>query len=112
MIAYTQNELVSATEISKQFGEYISKVKTELLNKISVLKNNKLNAVILSVEEYDRMSLAMIKLEELKLYQTVQERLKTPKSNYLMGDDVLNNLTIEKHDKMKVYEKAEERIVK
>ena len=49
MVAYTQNELVSATEISKQFGEYISKVKNGLVDKIGVLKNNKLNAVILSV---------------------------------------------------------------
>ena len=28
-----------------------------------------------------------------------------------MGDDVLNNLAIGKHDKMEVYEKAEERKV-
>ena len=41
MLAYTQNELVSATEISKQFGEYISKVKNGLLDKIGILKNNK-----------------------------------------------------------------------
>ncbi len=33
MVAYTQNELVSATEISKQFGEYISKVKNGLVHK-------------------------------------------------------------------------------
>ena len=88
MVAYQQNELVSATEISKQFGEYISKVKNGLLNKIGILKNNKLNAVILSVEEYERMVLAVKQLEELELYQTVQERLKTPKSEYLDGDDV------------------------
>ena len=92
MVAYQQNELVSATEISKQFGEYISKVKNGLLNKIGILKNNKLNAVIVSVEEYERMSLAVIKLEELELYQTVQTRLKTPKSDYIDGDDVLKNL--------------------
>ena len=92
MVAYQQNELVSATEISKQFGEYISKVKSGLLNKIGILKNNKLNAVILSVEEYERMSLAVIRLEELELYQTVQERLKTPKEEYLNGDAVLKNL--------------------
>ena len=92
MVAYTQNELVSATEISKQFGEYISKVKNGLLNKIGILKNNKLNAVIVSVEEYERMSLALIKLEELELYQTLQERIKTPKTEYLDGDNVLKNL--------------------
>jgi len=89
MVAYTQHELVSATELSKQFGEYISKVKNGLLSKIGILKNNKLNAVILSVEEYERMSMAMMELEELKLYQT-----------------------IEKRDKMEVYEKARERVEK
>ena len=92
MIAYQQQELVSATEISKQFGEYISKVKNGLLDKIGILKNNKLNAVIVSVEEYERMSMAVMRLEELELYQTVQERLKTPKSEYLDGDDVLKEL--------------------
>lgn len=92
MVAYTQNELVSATEISKQFGEYVSKVKNGLLNKIGILKNNKLNAVILSVEEYERMSMATIKLEELELYQTIQERLKTPAADYLDGNNILKNL--------------------
>jgi len=92
MVAYRQNELVSATELSKQFGEYISKVKNGLLSKIGILKNNKLNAVILSVEEYERMSLAMMRLEELELYETIQKRLEIPKSEYLQGDDVLKNL--------------------
>ena len=92
MVAYQQNELVSATVISKQFGEYISKVKSGLLNKIGILKNNKLNAVIISVEEYERMSLAVMQLEELELYQTLQSRLKMPKAEYLDGDDVLKNL--------------------
>jgi len=90
MVAYTQNELVSATEISKQFGEYISKVKNGLLDKIGILKNNKLNAIILSVEEYERMVLAMQKLEDMENIQIIQERLKTPKDEYTDGSDVLN----------------------
>jgi len=94
MVAYRQNELVSATEISKQFGEYISKVKEGLLDKIGILKNNKLNAVILSVEEYERMVEASNRLEELELYQEINERLKTPKEEYLNGADVLKRLNL------------------
>ena len=74
MVTYTQQELVSSTELSKQFGEYISKVKSGLLSKIGILKNNRLNAVILSVEEYERMSLTLMELEELKLYETIEKR--------------------------------------
>jgi len=98
MVAYTQQELVSATEISKQFGEYISKVKNGLLNKIGILKNNKLNAVILSVEEYERMVLAMNRLEDLETMQMVQERLKTPKEEYVEGSEVMRRLNLSLDD--------------
>jgi len=98
MVAYTQQELVSATEISKQFGEYISKIKNGLLNKIGILKNNKLNAVILSVEEYERMVLAMNRLEDLETMQMVQERLKTPKEEYVNGSEVMRRLNLSLDD--------------
>jgi len=98
MVAYTQQELVSATEISKQFGEYISKIKNGLLNKIGILKNNKLNAVILSVEEYERMVLAMNQLEDLETMQMVQERLKTPKEEYVNGSEVMRRLNLSLDD--------------
>ena len=89
MVAYTQNELVSATEISKQFGEYISRVKNGIVEKIGVLKNNKLNAVILSVDEYERLSVAMDLLEDMKIYEEIKDRLDTPNHKLLRGEDVL-----------------------
>jgi len=98
MVVYTQNELVSATEVSKQFGEYISKVKNGLLDKIGILKNNKLNAVILSVEEYERMTLAMHRLEELEIAQEIKTRLETPKEQYVNGSDVLKRLNLSLDD--------------
>jgi PHD/YefM family antitoxin component YafN of YafNO toxin-antitoxin module len=94
MVAYRANELVSATEISKQFGEYISKVKNGLLEKIGVLKNNKLNAIILSVDEYEKMVKAMQELEELKIYKELYDRLQTPKSEFIDGEDVLKRLNL------------------
>ena len=52
------------------------------------MKNNKLNAVILSVEEYERMANAMDLLEDLLIYEEVQNRLHTNKK-LLDGNDVL-----------------------
>ena len=89
MVAYTQNELVSATELSKQFGEYISKVKNGVIEKIGVLKNNKLNAVILSVNEYEKMSIACELLEDMKIYEEIKDRLNNPNNKLLNGEDVL-----------------------
>ena len=89
MVTYTQNELVSATIISKQFGEYISKVKNGIVDKIAVLKNNKLNAVILSVEEYEKMAMAMELLEDMEIYEQIKNRLATPQNERLDGEEVL-----------------------
>jgi len=89
MVAYTQNELVSATEISKQFGEYISKVKNGVIDKIGVLKNNKLNAVILSVEEYERMSEAMKEIESQRFINSIEKGLDDVKNNRVSNIDTL-----------------------
>jgi len=89
MVAYTQNELVSATDVSKQFGEYISKVKNGLVDKIGILKNNKLNAVILSVEEYERMSEALEFIENMSIYEEIKERLDNTDKKLIDGEDVL-----------------------
>ena len=89
MVSYTQNELVSVTEMSKQFGEYLSKVKNGIIDKIGILKNNKLNAVILSVDEYEKMVKSMEILEDMEIYQEVQKRLNNPNNKLLDGEDVM-----------------------
>ena len=89
MVTYAKNELASATEISKQFGAYMSKVNDGLVEKIGVLKNNKLNAIILSVDEYEKMSIAMELLEDIEIYEQVKDRLNNPNNKLINGEDVL-----------------------
>ena len=38
MVAYTQNELASSTDISKQFGHYLSNVSNGIVEKLAILK--------------------------------------------------------------------------
>ncbi|SFV88484.1 hypothetical protein MNB_SUP05-SYMBIONT-7-205 [hydrothermal vent metagenome] len=92
MISYAQNELASATQVAKQFGEYITKVKEGAVDKIGILKNNKLNAVILSVDRYEELSEAMEILEDIQTYETIKDRLNTPEEAYLDGPTVLSKL--------------------
>jgi len=89
MVAYKQNELVSSTEISKQFGDYISKIKDGTLEKIGILKNNKLNAVILSVKEYEELSELKELLEDLELYNSIKDRIDDKEENYIDSEVVL-----------------------
>jgi len=47
MVAYAQNELASSTDISKQFGHYLSNVSNGVVEKLAILKNNKIEAVMI-----------------------------------------------------------------
>ena len=57
MVAYQKNELVSATELAKRFGQIMSQIKEKSVAKIGVLKNNKLEAVVISTEEYEHLKM-------------------------------------------------------
>ncbi|MCF6207566.1 MAG: type II toxin-antitoxin system Phd/YefM family antitoxin [Sulfurovum sp.] len=55
MVNYTENELYSITDFTKQISSLLKEVKNKNLKKIGVLKNNRLEAVVLSTEEYARL---------------------------------------------------------
>ena len=61
MVTYQKNELISATELAKKFGQVMSQIKEKSVEKIAVLKNNKLEAVVISTEEYEHLKM----IEEL-----------------------------------------------
>ena len=55
MVNYTENELFSITDFTKRISSLLKDVKSNTLEKIGVLKNNRLEAVILSTAEYARL---------------------------------------------------------
>jgi len=55
MVNYTENELFSITDFTKQISSLLKDVKSNSLNKIGILKNNRLEAVVLSTTEYARL---------------------------------------------------------
>lgn len=55
MANYTTDELVSSSKLSKNFWAYLSKISNNEIDKIWVLKNNKIVAVIISTEEYENL---------------------------------------------------------
>ena len=55
MVHYTENELFSITDFTKKISSLLKDVKNNSLEKIGVLKNNRLEAVVLSTAEYARL---------------------------------------------------------
>lgn len=55
MVAYNANELFSATEVAKNFATITSKLYKRELEKIGILKNNKLDFILLKSEDFEKI---------------------------------------------------------
>jgi PHD/YefM family antitoxin component YafN of YafNO toxin-antitoxin module len=55
MQAYKRNEMISVTDLLKGFKITLEKLTSHQLDKVAVMKNNKPEAVIISVDEYERL---------------------------------------------------------
>lgn len=55
MVAYRSNEMMSSTDVAKNFGAVLSKLTNHEVDKICVLRNNKPEAVVLSALEYEQL---------------------------------------------------------
>ncbi len=76
MATYSTEELVSSSIISKNFGRYLSKISNKEIDKIGILKNNKLDAVILSAWEYENMIDLLEDLEMQKNWEKLKVKYK------------------------------------
>ncbi len=77
MVAYENEELIPSSEFAKKFGMYLAQIKSNTVEKLAVLKNNRIEAVIVSKDEYERMQEA-VKAQELaefkaRVYHSLDE---------------------------------------
>jgi len=98
MVTYAQNELASSTDISKKFGSFLAKVSNGDVEKIGILKNNKIEAVILPTFIYESLIELIDEKENEQLLEIVKNRLNTPKKDYLDGSSVLRELNLSLDD--------------
>ncbi|MDP2892961.1 MAG: hypothetical protein Q8N78_01165 [Sulfurimonas sp.] len=104
MVKYAQNELFSITDFTKQIGSAVSSIKEHSLEKIGILKNNKLEAVVISTDEYERLK----ELEEMfelaehtQIYNAIQQRKETPLSEYVSMQDMAKKIDIVREKRRK-----------
>ena len=79
MVKYAQNELFSITDFTKQIGSAVNSIKEHSLEKIGILKNNRLEAVVISTDEYERLKAyeEQVKLaEHTEIYKEAQKKVE------------------------------------
>jgi len=98
MVKYAQNELFSITDFSKQLASVIKNIKEQSIEKIGVLKNNKLEAVVISTDEYERLKSyedIIENLEHQDIYKTIENRKTTPTSQYVSLEQMTKEFGID-----------------
>ena len=80
MVTYSTNELISSSEFAKKFGTYLAQIKDNSVEKLAILKNNKVEAVIFSKDEYENMKEALTQIEAKKIIDSIQSGLDDMKS--------------------------------
>ena len=98
MIAYTSQELVSSSDFAKKFGMYLAQLKTNTVDKIAILKNNNIEAVLVPKDDYEAMKRAWELQEHREIYETIEKRKETPKEAYVSFEDMAKRLNIDTND--------------
>lgn len=89
MVTYATNELISSSELAKKFGTYLMQIKDNSVEKLAILKNNKIEAVIISKDEYERMKEALKETEAKEILASIQDGLSDIKEGKTHSIDTL-----------------------
>ena len=89
MTAFDTSELVSATSASRRFGSLLEEVSSGKRERVGILRNNRVDVVMLPVEEYERQQALLERAEDLEIAQIIAERSKVPEAAYVPFEEVL-----------------------
>ena len=74
MVAYKRDEIVSASDVARGFSTILNSIIDKSKDKLAISKNNKLEAVLLDIEEYERLKNAYDMMEQKEIEMTLQNR--------------------------------------
>jgi PHD/YefM family antitoxin component YafN of YafNO toxin-antitoxin module len=92
MQAYKRDEMISVTDLLKGFKTTLEKLTSHQLEKVAVMKNNKPEAVIISVDEYER-------LQSKHYWNRLDEETYLTKAYESLTDSYSKTMSIEELDK-------------
>jgi PHD/YefM family antitoxin component YafN of YafNO toxin-antitoxin module len=95
MVTFAKDEIISSTTVARSFSALLDKLKSHRLDKIAVIRNSEMEAIILPLREYELMQETLEKDEYKNLYAQLKERRDTPLDRYVPFDDVLASAVAE-----------------
>jgi len=63
--AYSKEDIYTATEVVRNFSSILKSVVNKEKDKIVIVKNNKFEAVLLHIDEYEKLKDSVLLLEKI-----------------------------------------------
>ena len=76
MVAYKRDEIISASDVARGFSAILNNIINHTNDRLAISKNNKLEAVILDIEEYEKLQRVYDMFEENEIKQMLAQRSK------------------------------------
>ena len=89
MVTFARNEIVSSSQFVRNFATFLQRMTKSNDEKIAVVKNNQMQAVMIPIDEYERLKTLDELAEQESIYKTVQSRKNTPSAEYVSYDDAM-----------------------
>ncbi len=89
MISYARNEIMSSTQLVRQFSSALKSLVDRNVEKIAIIRNNEMEAVIVPIDEYEALKEQAEQLEFLQIAKTIEERKNTKQSEYVSFEDAM-----------------------
>ena len=74
MVTYTKEEIISSSTITRSLGDILNKLKNHQYNKIAIVRNNKMEAVIVPLEDYEELMKISELSEHFEMYKIIKKR--------------------------------------
>lgn len=98
MIAYARDEIIPATEVARNFSSVFKSLVDGAKEKIAIAKNNKLELVVLPIEEYERLKDIADLAEHIEIYKTITDRTAKDTGARIGMSDMMNRFGIKESD--------------
>ena len=85
-LAITKNEIVSSSELVKNFSKLRNKVKNN--SKLIIFKNNKPDLVLIDFNQYEKLLEQIDLMEDILISKTIEERDKEDDKVRYSFDDI------------------------
>jgi PHD/YefM family antitoxin component YafN of YafNO toxin-antitoxin module len=74
MVAYRRDEIISVSDLARNLSTALGGLLDYSKEKLAISKNNKLEAVIIPIDEYERMKEAYEEMENMQIAKMIGER--------------------------------------